>query len=88
MKIKTFICVCILCTGMLQIAHSATRCECGTHATGITAYSVNGPSCCLSVADAAAFEYTYTQQEGGVWEVTGTTSITGSAAQATCCPTP
>lgn len=88
MKIKILLIASILQVGFLQVASSAIRCECGTHATAITSYLVTGDDCCLSVPYALADEYTYTLQPNGVWQHTGTTVITGSSAQSTCCPNP
>ncbi|MCC7506413.1 MAG: hypothetical protein IT259_13990 [Saprospiraceae bacterium] len=65
--------------------YAEKQCECGDHATGITAYSVNGDDCCRSTPGANGFEYTYEQQLNGVWELTGTTLISGATAQGNCC---
>jgi hypothetical protein len=62
-----------------------TKCECGTHSTGITAYTVDGEDCCNSTPGDNGFEYTYTQQGNGVWQLTGTNTITGQTAQNNCC---
>lgn len=63
-----------------------TPCECGSHATGITAYYVDGGDCCLNVPGAAAYIHTYEEQHPGVWVRVGSELITGAAAQAGCCP--
>ena len=68
---------------------AAVNCECGSHATGIVTYTVNGPGCCTSAiaAGTVGHVYSYEQNEGG-WSLSGTTQITGEKAQEKCCPTP
>jgi len=61
------------------------NCECGTHATGITTYTVSGSDCCSSATQGSGIEYTYTQQDNGVWEVSTTKIIEASVAQSNCC---
>ncbi|MFQ5446296.1 MAG: hypothetical protein ACE5FF_05125 [Saprospiraceae bacterium] len=62
------------------------NCECGEHATGITAYSVNGADCCNStVAGQFGTFSTYVQQPNGVWELLEQTSISSTKAQNDCC---
>ncbi len=61
------------------------HCECGEHATGITTYSVDGTDCCHDAPLSVGFYYTYTNEGGDVWSVNTTTTITGTAAQSTCC---
>lgn len=63
---------------------SATNSECGSHAEGIVAYSVNGPGCCTSEANEIAFIHDYQLNEG-VWQHSGITQIHGSSAQLHCC---
>lgn len=67
-------------------AYSIKNCECGEHATGITAYSVNGDDCCTSaVAGQHGTFSTYVQQPNGVWELLDQTIISSTKAQNDCC---
>ncbi|GEM_PF-1088921 len=65
---------------------AAKNCECGEHATGITTYTTGGDDCCKDTPGANGMQYTYAQQGNGVWEETGSTVVTGTAAQNACCP--
>ena len=88
---KTLIILFIFGALMLPLSPlmAAVNCECGSHATGITTYTVNGPGCCTSsiAAGSVGHQYSYEQNEGG-WSLTGTTQISGERAQGICCPTP
>lgn len=89
-KITTF----FVLFGMLFISVSSfcaetTSCECGEHSTKITAYTVEGvdADCCRApiAPGSVGFEYTYSLQTNGVWQLTGTTQISGATAQDNCC---
>lgn len=60
-------------------------CECGSHALGITTFTVSSGGCCDGAAGALGVQYTYTYEGGDVWSVASTTTITGTAAQNECC---
>jgi hypothetical protein len=64
-------------------AADPTRCECGAHATGITTYTVNGKGCCDGNPISEGVIYTYTLNQG-VWQLSGTTCISGSQTQKRC----
>ncbi len=67
------------------ILKAAKNCECGTHSTGITAWSVDAGTCCEGDPNAGGAEYTYYQESPGVWVVDTTTLVTGQSAQDDCC---
>lgn len=67
-----------------NLLSETTKCECGEHATGITTYNVDGPSCCLSSTVGVGFFYTY-RYDDGAWQVATTTQLTGTTAQTNCC---
>ena len=69
----------------LAASGSLSNCECGTHATGITAYTVTGDDCCTGTPTTTGFFHEY-EYQGGVWKRISTTHITGVSAQADCCP--
>lgn len=69
----------------VSLEMQAAKCECGTHQTGITTYNTVDDFCCSSVTTGVGFHYTYVLIEG-VWQVDTTTQLTGSQAQANCCP--
>lgn len=70
--------------------YSAVPCECGSQAGGsVTAYSVvDGQGCCTGalVASSVGFIHHYRPDEGSTYVYTGSTQITASAAQNSCCP--
>ena len=68
--------------------YAKKNCECGTHATGITTWSVEGEDCCTSTANPGGMQYTYYEQHPGIWVVNSTTPVTGSSAQNSCCNNP
>jgi hypothetical protein len=74
-----------------EVAH---LCKCANPAVGSTYYeytwiieSPNGDCCNDALVDPVGQELTYTQNEG-VWQHTGTESISGATARgrAACCP--
>jgi len=68
------------------VADAAKPCECGSHSTGITTYTVGtGQGCCSGTAGSGGVRYTYTEDEG-VWTVSGTEPVSGNTAQNDCCP--
>lgn len=69
----------------LMPAFATINCECGTHDSGITAYTVDAQDCCKGTPGAVAFVHHY-RLVNGVYEPTGQTQILGSQAQSTCCP--
>lgn len=60
------------------------QCECGSHSTGIVAYTEDGETCCDSMTVGSGMIYSY-QYNQGVWEYVDTSYITGSSAQNKCC---
>ena len=79
-KILTLFVVLGFCTYL----NSATNCECGSHATGILAYTVSGTGCCTDQPYAQGWEHSYVWNEGA-WAHAGSTSIPGQVAQDRCC---
>ncbi len=65
-----------------------TNCECGSHATGITTYTVTGVAgCCTGrVLDGSVgWDNEYEWNEGA-WELVNQTQLTAQGAQDKCCP--
>ena len=60
------------------------QCECGSHATGIVAYTVDGETCCESAKVGSGSVHNY-QQNNGIWEYVNTDFIAGNSAQNRCC---
>lgn len=73
-------------TGLAEAA-DPTRCECGAHASGITAYTVTGSGCCDGSPEPDAWIHHYELNQGA-WSYTGSTSISGAQAQKRCCGEP
>ncbi len=86
MKNKKFVFLFLMLITHSLALYADVNCECGEHATGITAYSTTGDDCCKGTPGTNGAFHTYTQQSNGVWQLTGTTIITGTSAQNTCCP--
>ncbi len=85
--LKKMIFIGIIAFAMPVTTFSAvTKCECGTHSTGITAYSVEGENCCTDDVTGIGNEYTYYQQFPGVWVLDTHTTIPAQDAQDDCCP--
>ena len=68
--------------GLLK-AHK--NCECGSHSTGITAWSVDSGTCCEGTPNPGGMEYTYYEESTGIWVVDTQTPVTGQTAQDDCC---
>lgn len=68
--------------------NNTTTCWCGTHATGLISYTVQGENadCCQSLAVGTSLTLNYTQQENGVWKNTSVSTGTAANAQKECCP--
>lgn len=55
MKLKIIILpLCLMWLSTLKLLAAQRNCECGTHATGIYAYTVDGTNCCEGVPGASA----------------------------------
>lgn len=67
------------------ITYAALKCECGDHGSGITAYNVQGNSCCDGIPGDRAYIHYYALS-GGAWEHTHSDEITGTQAMDRCCP--
>ena len=69
--------------------YAMKQCECGTHATGITYYFVgDSHKCCGGTPSLNGYTKTYIEESLGIWVLDEETTITGQAAQGTCCNNP
>lgn len=62
------------------------NCECGSHSTAITAYSVSGDGCCSSSTVGMGQIHYYEQNEAGTWQLIRSELVAGPVAQSRCCP--
>lgn len=88
MKIKKFsLIIFITVFSFASFAGNNTSCECGSHSTGITSFTVSGVNsdCCSGVAFGIGIDYTYIQQNNGVWMLDSSETRTAVSAQNACC---
>ena len=85
MKLKLVVLFLALVPAQIMLAEFSD-CECGEHATGITAYTVEGEDCCTSpvAAESVGWFHEY-ENQGGVWKRVNTTELVATEAQQTCC---
>lgn len=85
--IALFLAVCMAVPFSLFSKHRS--CECGTHAAGITTFTVTeGTGNCCSgtvLANSVGIKKTYVYS-GGAWEHVDDEIITSGSAQNECCP--
>lgn len=76
----------LLSIAMAEPLGAAKLCECGSHATFITAYTVSSGGCCDGAASAGLRHY-YSPDAGGgdVWVWSHSVMVSGSTAQGDCC---
>lgn len=71
------------------IAAPTAKCECGTHASGITRYTVLGAEadCCSSLVapGSVGFFDEYRMNSVGTWHLYQSTIIPALTAQSNCC---